>query len=61
MNLMPTELKQVQVKYGRFKAETYALGTDEDFLYSKYSAYIHVMKTGMIPSKKDTWDMITKL
>lgn len=49
------------VKISILKAETHALGTDEDFLYSKYSEYIHVTKTGIIPSKKDTWNMISKL
>lgn len=34
--------------------ETYTLGGDEVFLYSKYSEYIQVTKTGITPSKKDT-------
>lgn len=34
---------------------TYTLGGNAVFLYSKYSEYIHVIKTGITPSKKDTW------
>ena len=41
--------------------ETYTLGGDESFLYSKYSEYIHETKTGITPSKKDTWRHKTKL
>ena len=37
--------------------ETYTLEGCEDFLYSRNSAYIHETKIGIIPSKKDTWDI----
>lgn len=41
--------------------DTYTLGGDEGFLYSKYSEYIHETKTGITPSKKDTWRHKAKL
>lgn len=33
---------------------TYALERDADFLYSRNSEYIHAMKTGITPKRKDT-------
>lgn len=40
--------------------ETYTLGGDKIFLYSKYSAYIHETKIGITPSKNETWGIISK-